>query len=246
MKKLYEKSEVLFAVLFIVFYVVGNSILQQVSDEMGMEMAATVPLNILLVIILLLFFKKNELNEYYGLKKPEGDKKKVLFYIPMIIISTVNVWFGFVMRKSIGETIIYIVAMILAGTMEELIFRGLLYKAMCRKSVRRAIIVTSILFGMGHIVNLVNGSGMELAENICQLFYAVAIGFLLVSVLYTGKSLIPCIITHAVFNSLSVFANETMFEKVQIPVCIALCVISGVSAALIFKNGKQSEEGMHL
>lgn len=241
MKKLFDQSEVLFSVLFIVVYVVGNSLLDQVSTAAGIEMIATVPFDLLLLGILFLFIRKNGLSGYYGLIRVGTEWKKLLYFIPLAVIATVNVWFGFCARKNAVETIVYIVAMILAGCIEELIFRGLLFRAMSRKNVKAAIITTSVLFGTGHIVNLFNGSGMELVANICQLFYAVAIGFLFVSVLFTGKSLIPCMITHAVFNSLSVFANEAVFESVQIPVCIALCLISGVSAAMIFRNAAKPE-----
>jgi len=38
--------------------------------------------------------------------------------------------------------------------------------------------------------------------------------------------------------ALSSFSNEAVINTVQIPVSIALCVISAVSAVLIFKNAK--------
>ena len=40
--------------------------------------------------------------------------------------------------------------------------------------------VSSVTFGLGHIINLINGSGMGLAENLVQIFFAVLIGFLYV------------------------------------------------------------------
>lgn len=43
-------------------------------------------------------------------------------------------------------------------------------------------------------------------------------------------------ITHSMLNALSTFSNEAALDKIQIPVSIALCVISGVSAYLIFRN----------
>jgi len=87
-------------------------------------------------------------------------------------------------------------------------------------------------------VNLVNGNSDVLLETICQMFYALAIGFLLATVLYVGESIIPCIFTHSMLNALSTFSNETVINKVQIPVSIALCIISAVSAVKILKNVK--------
>lgn len=239
LKKLFTRNEIWFALVFIIVYVIGNSVLMDVSENIGIEMSASIPLNILLLVIILAFIGKNKLGEYYGLNGVKTELKNVLFFIPLIVISTVNLWCGVKFHYGIGGTVVYMVAMILAGAVEEFLFRGLLYKAMCRSNVKAAIIVSSLTFGLGHVVNIFNGSGMEMVENICQLFYAVAIGFLFAAVLYAGKSLIPCIICHAVFNSLSAMSNEAGFESIQIQVSVALCVISAISAIIIFKSAKK-------
>lgn len=239
LEKLFKKNELWFALVFIIVYVVGNSAAMELSEKIGIEMSASIPLNILILAVMLIFIKKNGLSGYYGLNGVKTELKNVLFFIPLIVISTVNLWCGIDPHYQVAGTIIYIVAMTLAGATEEFLFRAFLFNAMRKKSIKAAIIVSSITFGLGHIVNLFNGSGMQLVENVCQLFYAVAVGFLLVAVLYTGKSLIPCIICHAVFNSLSAFSNEAGFEKIQIQVSIALCVISAVSAFIILKRGEK-------
>ena len=43
--KLYKKSEVWFAVAFILVYVIGNSFLLQASERAGIEMVYTIPFN---------------------------------------------------------------------------------------------------------------------------------------------------------------------------------------------------------
>lgn len=237
LEKLFKKSEVWFAVIFIVAYVVGDSFLIQASEAAGLEMVYTIPYNLLLLGIMFSFVFKNHLTEYYGLNKVRCKSGKLLFYIPLVIIATVNIWFGICFKMDVLATIVYFIAMIITGIAEEMLFRGFLFKAMSQKNIKSAIIVTSITFGIGHIVNLVNGNG-ETVGTICQIFYALAIGFLLAATLYVGKSIIPCIITHSMLNALSSFSNETVIDKVEIPVSVALCVISLVSAILILKNAK--------
>lgn len=236
LEKLYKKSEIWFAVVFIIVYVVGNGNLIEASSEMGLEMGLTIPYNLLLLGILAWFIRKNELAGYYGFGKVKTDARNVLYYNPLLIISAVNVSMGISLRWDVFSTIVYIFAMIFAGIMEELLFRGLLFRAMSKDSLNGAIIVTSLTFGIGHIVNLFNGNHAELLETVCQMFYAVAIGFLFAAVLYAGKSIIPCMIAHSTMNALSAFANEAAMEPVQIPISIVLCVISGVSACVIFKR----------
>ncbi len=236
MKKLWERSETAFAVLLIVVYVVGNSLLDQASAALGTEMVLTLPFDAALIAAMLAFAKKNGLWDYYGLCAPKTPARRMLFYLPMLIVSTVNVWFGAVPRKGFAEGAVYFLAMIATGVAEELIFRGFLFRAMSRRSVASAVALTSVLFGAGHIVNLVNGSGMEPLDNLCQLCYAVAVGFLFAAVLLRGKSLIPCMASHAAFNALSVFANEPAQERYLIPVSVSLCVISAAAGFYYLKR----------
>ena len=64
--------------------------------------------------------------------------------------------------------------MINIGFLEEIIFRGFLFKMLEKDNVKTAIIVSSITFGMGHIVNLLNGA--DLVPTLLQVCYALAIG----------------------------------------------------------------------
>jgi hypothetical protein len=241
MKKIWDKSEVLFAVLFIIIYLTGNSLLDQASLGMGIEMVLTLPFDILLIAVMLVFIHKNNLNEYYGICAPKASMREMLYYLPLLLISTVNIWFGIVFNKPFSEGLVYFFAMIATGIVEEILFRGFLFRGMAKNNLRSAIILTSILFGIGHIVNLFNGKDVELLENICQIFHAISIGFLLVTVLLKGKSLIPCIITHSTFNALSAFANEPLHEKYQIPISVSLCILS-LAAGFYYLKSWESEK----
>ena len=68
-------------------------------------------------------------------------------------------------------------------------------------------------------------------------------GIMVLNVGSASKSIIPCMITHSMLNALSTFSNETVLDKIQIPVSIALCVVSGVSAYLVFRNYKREKLG---
>lgn len=132
------------------------------------------------------------------------------------------------------ETVLYILTMFGVGFLEEIIFRGLLFNAMLKDNVKAAIIVSSLTFGMGHIINLFNGSGSELVPNLLQVVYASAAGFMFVMIYYRTKSLVVCIVTHGLFNALSAFANETNLSfQNQMVSCALLVLISGGYAVYI-------------
>lgn len=91
--------------------------------------------------------------------------------------------------------------MINVGFIEEVIFRVFLFKMMAKENVKRAMIVSALTFGIGYIVNLLNGA--EFVSTIMQVCYAVCLGYLFVVIFYKSKFLIPCIVIHGVINSLA-------------------------------------------
>lgn len=234
MKKFYEKTELGFALVWIGIYCVLMSVGDNLSASIGIEKIITLPIATVLSILLFVFVKKNGLFEKYGLCKSKIPAKKMMYYFPIIVLLTANLWHGVRMNLSIVETIFYVGSMLCVGFLEEMIFRGLLFNAMLKDSVKTAIIVSSITFGMGHIINLINGSGAELIPNLMQVVYASAVGFMFVMIYYRTKSLLVCILTHGVFNSLSVFANEiNPTLQGEIISCVLLVLISGGYALYI-------------
>lgn len=158
--------------------------------------------------------------KFYGITKVKNPKK-FLYFIPLIIISLFNLRNGIHINNSSSEIIFHILTMINIGFLEEMIFRGFLFKMMEKDKVKSAIIVSSITFGIGHIVNLLNGA--DFIPSLLQVCYAVAIGYMLVMVFYKSKSLIPCIIFHGVFNSLSIFSTGES-SIISSIILIAMCL----------------------
>ena len=228
MKRLYEKSEIWFAVAWIIAYCFFLSLGDNISASIGMINVATLPIAILLCVVLFLFLKKNGLLEAYGLCKAKVPASKVLFYIPVLVMLTVNLWYGIGIYVSPVEAICYVLTMFCVGFLEEVIFRGLLFNAMRKDGVKSAILVSSLTFGMGHIINLFNGSGAELLPNLLQVVYATAAGFMFVMIYYKTESLLVCIGAHGVLNALSVFVKEEAVSDVMhILSCVFLIVVCG-------------------
>ena len=234
MKALYQKSEICFAVAWIIAYCVLASMGDSLSARIGTQKIVTLPILIVLSVILFLFVQKNQLLEKYGLCKSKIPASKMLFYMPLLALLTVNLWYGCSMSSSKLETVFYILSMLCVGFLEEMIFRGFLFCAMAENGVKSAIIVSSVTFGVGHIVNLINASGAELLPNLFQVIYAMAVGFMFVMIFYKTKSLLPCIVTHGIFNALSVFGNEAAMTSQRNTIsCFFMVLVSGAYALYI-------------
>lgn len=208
MKKLYEKNEQAFAIVWIVVYCVLQSLANPLNEKIGIEYSASAIFCILQTIILVTFIRKNNLQKQYGLCKSSVPACRFLYYVPLFILATGNLWNGVAVNYSLSEAVCHIACMLCVGFLEEVIFRGFLFVAIAKDNVKSAIIISSVTFGVGHLINLFNGSGMDLVSNLCQIFFAIAVGFLLVTIFYRGGSLFPCIIVHSAINILSIFANK--------------------------------------
>lgn len=218
MKELFKKKECLFVIMLIVIYVVLNSYL---INAYGNTSYIIVIINTLISISLIVLIKLLDGTKYYGLTKVK-NKKKYLYFIPLLIIGTVNLWNGFKINNTSSEILFYIITMINVGFIEEVIFRGFLFKMIEKESLKKGIIISSLTFGIGHIVNLLNGA--SLIPTLFQICYAVSIGYLFVTIFIKSKSLIPQIITHMLINSLAIFNNQSEFTTYIIP--IILIVVS--------------------
>jgi len=243
LKKLYDKSDLLFAIIWIVLYCVLMSLGDGLSTKLGVQKSVTAFIGLVLSAVLFLFLKKNGLFKAYGLSKSKASLRKMLYYLPILIIITSNLWYGIALNYGALETFLYIFSMLCVGFLEEMIFRGLLFEAMRKSNVKTAIIVSSVTFGIGHIVNLINGSGAELLSNALQVVYATAAGFMFVMIYYRSNSLLVCIGAHGIFNALSVFANEgNLTPNREVLVAILLTLITGSYALYLACTQKEKSE----
>lgn len=226
MTKLYQKSEISFAIVWIVAYVILSSLADQLSETVGIIKSVTAVLHIVMSLILFFWIRNNHLERKYGFCRSEVPAKRFLYYLPLVIIASTAFWGGIKMQYGFPETVLYILSMCCVGFLEEVIFRGLLFRAIEKDNLTSAIIVSALTFGIGHIVNLFNGSGRDLAAALIQVVFAVMVGFVLVLIFYHGKSLIPCILFHSANNALKVFAAEgSLNPKAEMIINLVVIVV---------------------
>lgn len=236
MRKLYRKNELAFSLVQIIFYIVLSTVADELSSITGTAKAFTFPVHLIMSAVILLFLKKEKLFKKYGLCKTDIPPRKLLYFLPLILISTVNLWSGLKLNFTVTESIFYAGSMLCVGFIEEIVFRGFLFKAMAKDSVKTAVIVSSLTFGTGHIINLFKGSETNLLPALCQVIYATAVGYLFVIIFHKGKTLIPCILSHSITNALSVFADNSLSEgKMLITASAFLCIVS-ISYSVCINN----------
>jgi membrane protease YdiL (CAAX protease family) len=258
LRKLYEKSELGFALVWIGLYVTVMNIALQLCggfDDLGSKTVFQVLIPVVCICVLAVaataWILGNNMGEKFGFCRFRGDIKNFLWFIPLILMSCINLKNGLGLSASWTVSALMAMNMALAGYVEEIIFRGFLFRAMEKENLKSALIVSAVTFGAGHIVNLANT--VDTIGVLLQVCYAIVIGFLYTVIVYKGGSLWPCIASHMAVNATSVFALEqgvftdliaAVFGRATeniVSACGAavIMVISGAYAIYLWKKGDE-------
>ena len=219
-KRIFEKHETLICMLLIASYIVINSFCIQ---NFGITDYRSAIINTVFSLGLLFLVFSLDGISYYGLTKV-SNLKKYLYFIPLLLIVSVNLWNGININNTYDEIIFHIITMINVGFAEEIIFRGFLFKMMAKDNIKMAVTISTVTFGIGHIINLFNGA--DVIPTLLQICYATAIGYLFVVIFLKSGSLIPCILAHSVNNSLSVFSIENNLSLYIAPMFLTVFPIA--------------------
>ena len=200
MLKLMEKSPVLHAVVWVVIYVTLVNVGDALSEMTKIAWLPTAVLLSFLSLVLTAYLKRGK---GLGQLKLRGvsrqDSAQTLLYLPLIALAFIQFAAG--LESSLSAADIAVICLLMAGTgyVEELLFRGLLFEGIRGKSgLNRAILISGVTFGLGHIVNLLRG--YDAAQMAGQIVLAVGIGLVLALLIALTKNLMPGILFHIVFN----------------------------------------------
>ena len=231
MRKLYEKNEPAFALCWIFAYIAGNGLAGMLGQALGVFRPVSAGFHAVMAAGLLLWVRRNGLCGKYGLTLPGYRPAQALFFLPLAPVALYKLFFSPALRYGAAESALFVTGMLCVGFLEELLFRGFLFRALEKDSPDRAIFISSAAFGAVHIVNLL--AGQSLPDTIGQIIFALAVGFALAILFYKGKSLVPCIAFHGVLNALSVLENEeAMYRALGGPVPARAILIAASAAVL--------------
>ena len=193
------KSDLILFIICLIIYGLTSSISMMVSEMINFPNSIVAVSYVFLGIVLILFLKRKNKLSYYGLTSVKNlNYKNLLYFIPMIILVSINLWQGININDSVIQIILITICMICVGFFEEIIFRGFLMKAIMNKNKRIAIIISGVLFGVIHLLNIFIGNDILLT--IIQVFYATSFGLMCAVFFYRTNCIIPCIICHSILN----------------------------------------------
>ena len=130
--------------------------------------------------------------------------RDLLWFLPLLLPVVLNLVVGLDFKGLLTFELLFIALLI--GFAEETIYWGLMLNALKARGSWTAAIVTSVLFGLSHSLNLL--SGKSGADILIQVAYALAIGFGFAAVALRTGLIWPLILVHALIDFTS-FVGKT-------------------------------------
>lgn len=157
-----------------------------------------------------------------------------IYYTPLIIILITISFKGF-REISASEVLYFIFFTLLVAFVEESIYRGLIFKTLLCKGAVTAVITSSIIFSITHLLNAL--SDTDITQILLQLVYALLIGFVLALLMLKNNNILPLIFFHFVHNLIQFVGNDNTSEYMGIDLFILLVLaIHGVWLTLSFRK----------
>ena len=232
MTRLYRKSEWSFALLWIAVYLAGAGLAGMPAAPAGLPFLYPALFHGALAVFLPAWIRRNGLCEKYGFFLPRYPLSRAWFFLPLWAAAGFPLFFCPALQPSAAPC--FVVSLVCAGFLEELLFRGFLFRALEGAGPRRAVVLSSLAFSLCHLANWFGGR--PLGETVLQMVFAAGAGVALAVLFYKGGSLLPCILFHSLNNALSAFAAPAVSgaapASVLLPLAACLLLLAVYSAWL--------------
>lgn len=241
MKKSYSQKHPYTAVILIgllctFMTALGTAVPQIIGLDANVQIIVTTAFLIISIAIGIFIMKKSRFKiSDYGFRKSKKDAYyKVWWYVPLLAVEILPIAIaGFSSEVTVLQYIILLFFTVAIGFNEEIYFRGLAFKIMEEKGRKKAIIWSSIIFGVLHLVNALNGKNALYL--VLQMIFAFLVGFVLAEIVSISKSLWIVIIWHAAHDYISYITGEALDTTALIVLAIQVGILL-VYATCIWKR----------
>lgn len=150
-----------------------------------------------------------------------GKAEKPLYLLPCLLVAVNNFpFFAFITGKSVfvsvgaTDVILFFLYCSAVGIFEECVFRGILFPVLLerfpknKKGLLYGFVLSSIIFGLFHLFNLLGGAG--LGETLLQVCYSALIGGLCAFALIKTKNILCLAAIHALYNFCGLLLDDSV------------------------------------
>jgi hypothetical protein len=159
--------------------------------------------------------------------RPPARKSDLYYFIVPFLPMFINLIPGLEVSSPLLLAEIFATTL-MVGFVEEMFFRGLMLNALKSHGFWKAALITALLFGLTHAMNVL--AGKSFVEDAAQVFYAVAIGFAFAALVLKKGIIWPLILAHFLID----FANFLQKPGFSYPPSVSLLIVLGI--AIVFSG----------
>jgi len=209
MKKVWKHIEIFFILVSLMILIISSLFRFDNNAIMGFDKLIA---DIIITVVCYLLILKLGLKDTAGFNK-KGFKKGLILGIPFLIIgigsvifSNIGTDFNNIKHISIFNTILFTINMLFVGINEEVWMRGLVLNGLMKKyeknSIWKPIIISSLIFGLVHLPNILFVEPLTL---LIQVINAMCGGILFATIFIKSKNIFSVIVIHALTDWISLF-----------------------------------------
>jgi membrane protease YdiL (CAAX protease family) len=175
-----------------------------------------------------------------GFRLP-SNPRSLWFFAVALLPAIANLAFAGVGYPGIGLLLLFLALALLVGFVEETYFRGMMLRALLRRGPWQAVLITSLLFSIGHPFNLL--AGASLAATLVQVVYAFAMGMMFAALMGRTQTILPLIVAHGLtnfFGYLAVSPTETISMSTLFLVVSAAEIIIYIAYSILLMRQVKS------
>lgn len=210
--------------LFVIFFYTANGAYVSIAQPEGpvLQFAGLIPLAIGLIIYVL---RGNRWKGLYLDSKLTSRPQDILLYAPLLVVLAIL----FIGNDGLNLTsipnllLMLVMQIFVVGLIEEIMFRGIMLKALESKGTTVAVLVSSVLFGITHALQLIGGQSLE--DTILQIVYAFVLGAVLALLVLHKHTLMATIVFHGVHNFLNLMAKTEHTASILDYVIVAILIV---------------------
>jgi uncharacterized protein len=189
-----QRRPMIFVVLLLLVILVSFILAGAITIQLKLAtLAITIIGEGVLALIAILLLSRLHWWREAGFRLPSNPRSLWLFTVPCLPI-ILNIAFFGVSNPGIERLLLFLAIALIVGFVEETYFRGMILRAILIRGPWQAVIVSSLFFGILHLLN--GAAGANLAATLLQVVYAVAIGLMYAALALRTQTILPLIVTH--------------------------------------------------
>lgn len=206
----------------VVFTAAGFAVAQvRGFDDLGTYLTVAAAVTVSALVGLLIMGRARPSLTDFGLRTP-GNAAGALWWAPLAaVVALVLLGSGVVVRLAVVPAIVWLAVAV--GLNEELFYRGVVLKVLRRYGTGRAIVYSSLIFGVLHLANLGNGS--TTGYLVLQVLFSVLFGFVTAELVAVTRSLWPGAAFHAAYDTVAYLGGDSSSATALVSLAVQVMLL---------------------